>query len=97
MAETGLGITPLRRQVTYPLEVVECRTRTRAQRGGGLLAVFAFWLGITAALGADQSDPTKSPKSSTLPEEFGSDRAQRIHALHDPCLSGRIVTCYTPG
>jgi hypothetical protein len=58
---------------------------------------FAFWLGITAALGADQSDPTKSPKSSTLPEEFGADRAQRIHALHDPCLSGRIVTCYTPG
>jgi hypothetical protein len=97
MAETGLGVTPLGRQVIYLREVVACRTLTRAQRSGGLLAVFAFWLGITTALGADRSDLTKSPQSNTLPEEFGADRAQRIRALHNPCLGGRVVTCYTPG
>jgi hypothetical protein len=107
MAESGLGLTPLRRQLfclTTLWKVMACRylwaqgpRPSRAQPSIGSLAVFTFLLGITAALGADQSAPTKSPNSSTLPEEFGADRAQRIHALHNPCLSGRVVTCYTPG
>jgi hypothetical protein len=45
-------------------------------------------------LGADQSDPSGSPQSTA---EFGADRGQRIHALHNPCVKGQIVTCYTPG
>ena len=60
-----------------------------------MLAVFAFWLGTATALGAD--DPASSPQDIAVADDFGANRAQLIHALHDPCLSGPIVTCYTPG
>jgi hypothetical protein len=62
-----------------------------------MLAVFALRIGTAAALGADQSDPFGSDHNTALPEDFGADRAQLIHALHNPCLKGRIVTCYTAG
>jgi hypothetical protein len=51
--------------------------------GVWILVVFVSWTGF-AAWGADSA-------------EFGADRAQHIQALHNPCLKGRIVTCYTPG
>jgi hypothetical protein len=60
-----------------------------------MLVVFPFWTGIVAALGAD--DPANSPQSTAPSADVGTNRAQQIHALHNPCLNGRIVTCYTPG
>lgn len=47
-----------------------------------------------AASGADRSDSPGSAQSTAASAEFGVDRA---HALHNPCLNGQIVTCYTPG
>jgi hypothetical protein len=69
--------------------------RDRGHPGIWMLVVFAFWMPIAAARAAD--DPRKSPQGIAPSAEFGSDRAQRIHALRNPCLKGRIVTCYTPG
>ena len=62
-----------------------------------MLVLFACWTGIAAASVADQSDPSGSPESAAPSTDFGADRAQHIHALHNPCLQGPIVTCYTPG
>jgi hypothetical protein len=88
--------------LTTLFEVAAClnscaqrRVRARGHAGVWMLVVFAFWMGIAAASEAD--DPSGSHQSTAPPAEFGRDRAQRIHALHDPCLKGRIVTCYTPG
>jgi hypothetical protein len=69
----------------------------RTQHAVLMLVILAFWTGIAAALGADQSDPSASHHSSAPPADFGADRAKLIQALHNPCLKGRIVTCYTPG
>jgi hypothetical protein len=88
--------------MTALFEVAAClhiyaqrRARARGRPGVWMLVLFAFWTGIAAASGAD--DPSGSHQSTTPPAEFGADRAEHIHALHDPCLKGRIVTCYTPG
>ena len=69
--------------------------RTRGRHGIWMLVVFASWTGIVAALGTD--DPSGSQQGTAPSEEFGANRAQLIQALHNPCLKGRIVTCYTPG
>jgi hypothetical protein len=73
------------------------RARASGRPSVWMLVVFAFSTGIAAALSADQSDPAGPSQSNALSGEFGADRAQRIHALHNPCLEGRIVTCYTSG
>jgi hypothetical protein len=71
------------------------RARDRRHSGIWMLIIFVSWTGIAAALEAD--DPSGSPQSTAPSADFGADRAQHIQALHDPCLKGRIVTCYTPG
>jgi hypothetical protein len=103
----GLGMTSFDRRViglTTLCEVAAClyrrgqsRPRSHGRPGVWLLVVLAFWTGNGAALSGDQPDPSGPPQSTALPEEFGADRAQLVRALHDPCLKGRIVTCYTPG
>jgi hypothetical protein len=97
----GLGMTSFICGTTL-FEVVACVYRcakrcARDSRRAGIrmLIVFVSWTGIAAALGAD--DPSGSPQSTAPSADFGADRAQHIQALHDPCLKGRIVTCYTPG
>jgi hypothetical protein len=74
---------------------VQRRARARGRYGVWMLVVFALWTGIAMALGAE--DPARSPQSTAPADDFGANRAQLIHALHNPCLSGQIVTCYTPG
>jgi hypothetical protein len=69
--------------------------RDRGHPGIWMLVVFAFWTGIAAALGA--ADPAPSAQSTTPASDFGAGRAQLVQALHNPCLNGPIVTCYTPG
>lgn len=60
------------------------------------IGFFAFWAGASLALGAN--GPASGPgHSNSVPQDFGADRAGLVHALHNPCLTGRIVTCYTPG
>src|SRR5581483_5147709 len=71
------------------------RARARGRYGVWMLLVFSFWTGIVAALGTDY--PSGSQQGTAPPAEFGANRAQLIQALHNPCLKGRIVTCYTPG
>jgi hypothetical protein len=61
--------------------------RAHSHVGVCALIVFVFCRGGSAS-GADQAGP---------PEDFGADRAQLIRALHNPCLKGSIITCYTPG
>jgi hypothetical protein len=72
------------------------RVRAHGRAGLRTLVVFALWIGTTTAFGADQAGPTETAQTA-LPAEFGANRAQLIQALHNPCLKGRIVTCYTPG
>jgi hypothetical protein len=69
------------------------RRDVRAHRhiGVRMLAFFTFWGAVAPALGADQSDPS-APSA-----EFGANRARLIHALHNPCLKGRIVTLLHAG
>jgi hypothetical protein len=62
--------------------------------GACTLALLTFWGGVAPALGADRSG---SAENTAPPEDFGANRAQFIQALHNPCLKGKIVTCYTPG
>jgi hypothetical protein len=88
--------------LTTLFEVAAClypcaqrRARAHDRPSVWVLVVFAFWTGIAAALGAD--DPSGSQQGTAASADFGADRAQHIHALHNPCLKGRIVTCYTPG
>jgi hypothetical protein len=50
---------------------------------------------LSMAWGAD--DPAGSSQGIAPADDFGANRAQLIHALHNPCLSGPIMTCYTPG
>lgn len=52
------------------------------------LVVYTFLGGVSSTFGADPSAP---------PADFGANRAQLVRALHNPCLKGQIVTCYTPG
>ena len=65
------------------------RVRAHGRLDAWAPVFLAFWIAVTA--GADQSDPAAPPA------DFGANRAQLIHELHNPCLKGRIVTCYTPG
>ena len=88
--------------MTALFEVAAClyrcaqrRARARGRYGVWMLVVFAFWTGIVAALGAD--DPSGSQQGTAPSAGFGANRAQLIQALHNPCLQGAIVTCYTPG
>jgi hypothetical protein len=90
-------LTTLFKVAAYLYSCAQSRARARGGPGIWLLVVLAFLTGNGAALGGDQSEPSRSPQSSARSEEFGADRARRIYALHDPCLKGRIVTCYTPG
>ena len=88
--------------LTTLFEVAAClyrcaqrRARACGRHGVWLLVVFAFWTEIVAAFGAD--DPSGSQQGTAPAAEFGGNRAQLIQALHNPCLKGRIVTCYTSG
>jgi len=81
--------------VAYLSRGTQGRANARGHPGFWMLVVFAFWTGIAMALGAD--DPARSPQSTSPADDFGANRAQLIHALHNPCLKGQIATCYTPG
>jgi hypothetical protein len=100
MVVSGLGMASPIRLVTLfgaVVRVYRCaRRRAHDTRHPGIwmLVVFASCTGF-AALGADV--PSGSPQSAAPSVEFGADRAQHIQALHNPCLKGRIATCYTPG
>jgi hypothetical protein len=69
--------------------------RHQAAFGIRMLAVIALWTGTAGALGADKKPDT--PPSTVASDDFGQNRAQQIRALKNPCLTGQIVTCYTPG
>jgi hypothetical protein len=58
--------------------------------------VLAFLVGVSLASGAN-GPVSGAAQSNSVPQYFGADRARLLHALHNPCLKGRIVTCYTPG
>jgi hypothetical protein len=60
----------------------------RSRFGVCALIVSAFWCRVSSGSGADQAG---------APEDFGANRSRLIRALHNPCLKGQIVTCYTPG
>lgn len=60
-----------------------------------MLVFLASWMGVASASGAE--DPPGTQHNSAPTAEFGADRARHIQALNNPCLKGRIVTCYTPG
>jgi hypothetical protein len=59
------------------------------------IGALALWSGISLAFCASVS--ASATQSNSVPEDFGANRARLVHALHNPCLYGRIVTCYTPG
>jgi hypothetical protein len=93
MREQGMRADEIQLVRLYP--DAQRRKGSRALRVIAALVVFTYWAGIAAASGLDS--PSSSPQSSAPSAEFGANRAQLIHALHNPCLRGRIVTCYTPG
>ncbi len=77
------------------IRVVKKSMMRRARDRAWMLVFCLFGAGMAGASWAD--DPSETHQSNAPSAEFGANRARLIHALHNPCLEGRIVTCYTPG
>jgi hypothetical protein len=79
------------------VENMAARVRAHRRIGACTLALLTFLGSVAPALGTDRSGPSGSAQNPAPPEDFGANRAQLIQALHNPCLKGEIVACYTPG
>lgn len=71
-------------------------SRGRAARPAGVLILLVLG-SVMSGVGAANPEPAPAGPSGRSASEFEPGRAQRVRALHDPCLQGEVRTCYTPG